>query len=166
MRIILLADTHGFLDPRIERQLPGADLIVHAGDVGAEVAEHLAGLTDRLVIVAGNNDPQTNSWPLSAICDLPGGRLGVMHGHQWPACNRHRRLAAEFAAAQAVVYGHSHRRVLLQEEQPWIINPGAAGKTRAYGGPSYVELLASEHQWQIKTRVFEPRSARGRHRSG
>lgn len=165
MRIILLADTHGYLEPRIEAQLPGADLIIHAGDVGTGVADHLAGLTDWLVLVAGNNDPSSSPWPLSAVCDLPGGRLAVIHGHQWPARNRHRRLAAVFADKQAVVYGHSHRRVLCQAGQPWIINPGAAGKTRAYGGPSYMELLANEQRWQVKTQVFMPRRARSRRRS-
>jgi len=34
MRIGLISDTHGYLDPRIEEIFSGVDHILHAGDVG------------------------------------------------------------------------------------------------------------------------------------
>lgn len=156
MRIAILADTHGFVDPRIAARVAGVALIVHAGDVGAGVADELAALTDDLLIVAGNNDPEDCPWPSSASRDLPGGQLAVMHGHQWPAKTRHRRLRAAFPQAQAVICGHSHRRVLETEAAPWLLNPGAAGKSRAYGGPGYIELIANTERWRIEPAVFEP----------
>ena len=36
MLIGLIADTHGYLDPRAPPVLKGVDLILHAGDIGAE----------------------------------------------------------------------------------------------------------------------------------
>lgn len=162
MRIVLLADTHGFVDPRIAASLHGADGLVHAGDVGDGVEAQLRGLVDPVWIVAGNNDPSDCRWPQETCLDLPGGQLAVMHGHQWPAKSRHRQLRAYLPTAAAIVCGHSHRRVLDTDVTPWLINPGAAGKTRAYGGPSYVELIATTHDWQIQEVVFEPLSRQSR----
>lgn len=157
MRIVIIADTHGFLDPRIATDAAGADVLIHAGDVGDGIADALAPLAMRVVIVAGNNDPVDCPWPVSATIDAPGGSIGVMHGHQWPAKTRHRKLCAQFDHARAVICGHSHRRVLATESTPWLLNPGAAGKTRAYGGPSYIELRADERTaWQVEPVVYEP----------
>ncbi len=36
MLIGLIADTHGYLDPRVPPALKGVHLILHAGDIGAE----------------------------------------------------------------------------------------------------------------------------------
>lgn len=156
MRIVLLADTHGFLDPRIAESIAGADQLVHAGDVGPGIAEQLDGLADLVRIVAGNNDPAECPWPQEISLDLPGGQLAVLHGHQWPARTRHRKLRAHCPAAAAIVCGHSHRRVLETDSRPWLINPGAAGRTRAYGGPSYVELMAKSSGWEVAAQVFDP----------
>lgn len=162
MRIVLLADTHGFLDPRIAESIVGADQLVHAGDVGPGIAAQLQGLADAVWIVAGNNDPVDCLWPQECCLDLPGGQLAIMHGHQWPAKTRHRKLRAYFPAAAAIVCGHSHRRVLDTDVTPWLINPGAAGKTRAYGGPSYVELSVKAGGWRIQQVLFEPLSRTAR----
>ncbi|HET7315775.1 metallophosphoesterase family protein [Salinisphaera sp.] len=164
MRVVILADTHGFLDPRIAECATGAALIVHAGDVGETVVDALAGRADELLIVAGNNDPDDSPWPQSASRDLPGGRLAVMHGHQWPSRTRHRRLRAEFPHARAIVCGHSHRRVLETEAAPWLLNPGAAGKSRAYGGPGYIELRIVDDGWRVEPVIFEPLAGKLRRR--
>lgn len=162
MRIVILADTHNFLDPRIAEAAAGADCLVHAGDVGPQVVDELSRLADAVHIVAGNNDPADCDWPEQQALALPGGELAVMHGHQWPARTRHRKLKAHFPSARAIVCGHSHRRVLETQATPWLINPGAAGKTRAYGGPSYVELSVSYDDWAIEVVRFEPLKRRGR----
>ncbi|MGB7755855.1 MAG: metallophosphoesterase family protein [Salinisphaera sp.] len=165
MRIVILADTHGFIDPRIAECAAGAALVVHAGDVGGGIADELAALGEQTLIVAGNNDPADCPWPQAACRDLPGGQLAMMHGHQWPARTRHRRLRAKFPEARAVVCGHSHRRVLETEDTPWLLNPGAAGKSRAYGGPGYIELIAETDAWHVKPVVFEPLAGKRRRRS-
>jgi hypothetical protein len=33
-RVAILADTHGFLDPRVAEQVAECDLAIHAGDIG------------------------------------------------------------------------------------------------------------------------------------
>src|SRR5882762_4041832 len=55
-RIGVISDTHGLVRPEALRALAGADLIVHAGDVGApEVLDALRAVAP-VVAVRGNND--------------------------------------------------------------------------------------------------------------
>lgn len=156
MRIALIADTHGALDERIADGVRDADLLVHAGDVGNGIAAAVESLAAQQVIVHGNNDPADTVWPQSRQLDLPGGELAVIHGHQWPSKGRHRKLREAFPGARAVVCGHSHRRVVDDAATPWILNPGAAGRTRAYGGPGYISIIAGAGEWQIQIHRFEP----------
>ncbi len=86
---------------------------------------------------------------------LPGGRLAVIHADTiGPAARRHWRLREAYRNVRAVVYGHSHRLVIDDSAAPWILNPGAAGKTRTYGGPSYLILHAAAAGWKIEVRQF------------
>ena len=56
MRIGVISDTHGLLRPEALRELRGAELLIHAGDIGsAEVLEELRAHAP-LVAVRGNND--------------------------------------------------------------------------------------------------------------
>jgi hypothetical protein len=33
---------------------------------------------------------------------------------------------------------------------PWVLNPGAAGRARTFGGPSCLVLTASSMSWRLK----------------
>ncbi len=158
MNVALIADTHGTLDPRIAQAIEGFDLIVHAGDVGAAVSDQLDGYDGDIVIVRGNNDPQTSPWPDERLLDLPGGKLAVSHGHRWPARVRHQRLRRAYPNALAIVCGHSHRRLCDRSVLPWVLNPGAAGRTRAYGGPGWLALSATPGDWRVQMHEYEAMS--------
>ena len=61
MRVGLLSDTHGFVEPFIQALARSADWVVHAGDIGGlEVIEAITPDRGKLVAVRGNND-----WPES-----------------------------------------------------------------------------------------------------
>jgi hypothetical protein len=165
VRVALLADTHGTLDGRIAAEVSRCDYAVHAGDVGN--ARVLADLRPRLDLVAvrGNNDipakwPREDqtllaALPATASLTLPGGTLVVVHGHRAGGVDqRHARLRKQFPEARAVVYGHSHRLVCDQDMQPWVLNPGAAGRARTFGGPSCLVLLAGSRVWRVEVRRF------------
>lgn len=169
--IALVADTHGHLDDRVSAVARSCALVIHAGDVGcASVLDELGGNGARVVAVAGNNDTPSH-WPDSdhatlatlppqATLDVAGGRLVVVHGHEWPARVRHARLRARHEQAGAIVLGHSHRRAIDRDDVPWILNPGAAGRSRAYGGPGCLVLTTVGGDWRITEHAFERRRKR------
>lgn len=171
--VVLLSDTHGVLDPRIARLAAQADAVVHAGDIGAgAVLTMLEQCCPVVVAVRGNNDT-TATWPadeqrrLDALPDiarlvLPAGTLAVVHGHRHGTGDRrHGRLRADFADDRAVVFGHSHHVCIDRRQTPMILNPGAAGRVRTYGGPSCIVLRATVRDgWRFRTRRFPLRPAR------
>lgn len=163
--VALVADTHGHLDARVAALAARCDAVVHAGDVGAgAVLNALAACSAPLLAVRGNNDVPA-SWPNreghlaealpgAARLLLPGGQLVIVHGDAWPAARRHRGLRRRFPEARAVVYGHSHRLAVDDAAFPWLLNPGAAGKTRTFGGPSCLLLKATPLRWAVASHRF------------
>jgi putative phosphoesterase len=166
VRVAILSDTHGVLDPDVAALVAACDQAVHAGDVGnAAVLAALKPRSGNVVAVRGNNDVAAK-WPASdgevlqrlpgeAMLDLPGGRLMVVHGHRagsGPA--RHERLRRAYPTARAVVYGHSHRLVCDTERLPWVLNPGAAGRARTYGGASCLVLVVEPEGWRLEVHRF------------
>ena len=161
MRVVLLSDTHGFVEPFVQALARSADCVVHAGDIGGlEVIEAVTPVRGKLVAVRGNND-WPESWPGAAKAgvldlgeaaevDLPGGLLAVEHGHRiWDTRHYHKRLRAKYPKARAIVYGHTHIRCADLDQAPWVLNPGAAGRERTKGGPSCILLEAGHHKWQV-----------------
>jgi putative phosphoesterase len=171
MRIAIIADTHGFLDPRIAEIAADCDLAVHAGDIGG--ADVLLALKprDHVVAVRGNNDvPEKwsahevhllDTLPTEAVVDLPGGQLVVVHGDAAGAPGgRHEQLRQRYSYARAVAYGHSHQASVDDSALPWILNPGAAGRTRTYGGPSCLLLTCGDDRWDVELQQLPPRKYR------
>ena len=167
-RVAILSDTHGVLDPRIAGAVARCDYAVHAGDVGCSaVLDQLRPQQGLVLAVRGNNDTPSK-WPegeahvlerlpSQAQLELPGGRIVVVHGDRaGPAKSRHRRLRQQYPQARVVVYGHSHRRVCDRAATPWVLNPGAGGRARTFGGPSFLILHASDREWRVESRTLEP----------
>jgi putative phosphoesterase len=167
IRIALISDTHGQLDPRVAELVRGCDLAVHGGDIGnADILRRLQPRSGQVHAVRGNNDlpskwPETDHAILAQLPEqlgltLPGGQLVLIHGHQSAASDRHQRLRRQFPNARAILYGHSHRLVADQDALPWVLNPGAAGRARTYGGPSCMILTASDRHWELESHRFQP----------
>lgn len=166
MRVMLLSDTHGHLHEAILELAGTCDRALHGGDVGAGwILEVLTEATGAPVTaVRGNNDTSAKwqgattelAWlPTEAEIDLPGGLLAVTHGDAFPARNRHARLRKRYPAARAVVYGHSHRLCVDDGDAPIVVNPGAAGRVRTYGGPACLILEAGREQWRFESHRFQ-----------
>ena len=160
----ILSDSHGFLDPRIAQTVNQCDYIVHAGDIfNAHVIEQLQP-TKKLVAVAGNNDypglwnPEeteiVKALPQTSQLQVPGGLILVEHGHRLGNHPEHDDFRKDHAEARLIVYGHTHHRIIDQETEPGVVNPGASGKVRNHGGPSCLVLHASEDEWKINTVLF------------
>lgn len=163
--IAILGDTHGIIDPRIAAVVSRCDWALHTGDIGS--MDILASLHPREGVVRavkGNNDvPRKwvgdesvlNALPFTLAIEVPGGQIMVEHGHRaGPVKNRHTRLRRRYADARAIVYGHSHQMVCDLDEDPWVLNPGAAGRERTFGGPSCLVLYTGDGAWQVEEHRF------------
>jgi putative phosphoesterase len=122
MRLGIIADTHGYVDPRVAPALAGVDAILHAGDVGSgAVLEALAAIAP-LHAVYGNNDEKLGGLGLPFTIDVTLGGVAFHVVHQLP----HARPAA---GTRVVVFGHSHRTLVEKRDGGMLyVNPGAAGR--------------------------------------
>lgn len=166
LRLALISDTHGFVDPRIVQVVEACDAVVHAGDIGDyAVLTLLRSRCARVLAVRGNNDTP-KKWSVAARSlllrvpralqiSLPGGTLVVVHGDRVsPASARHAHLRRLYPYARAVLYGHTHRMRLDRRAVPWVLNAGAAGRARTFGGPSCIVLDANARAWRARKLRF------------
>jgi uncharacterized protein len=166
MRVAIVSDTHSYLAPDVMAIVETCDIAVHAGDIGGkEILDLLRSRIGNVIAVRGNNDVQdfradheadvVNTLPRIAELELPGGKLVVEHGHRHGMSSpEHEKLRQAHPQAKLVVYGHTHKRVIDRSATPWVVNPGAAGKTRNDGGPSCLVLHASQGWWDIEAFKF------------
>lgn len=166
MNVLILSDTHGHIHPDILALAKESELAIHCGDIGnAEVLKQIKSIT-KLIAVRGNNDveplwseedhPALVTIPWQTTVKLPGGTLGLCHGHQEPrVAKRHAFLRSQFSDCKAVAYGHSHLLTIdATDPDHQVLNPGAAGKARTNGGPSCLVLKATEKNWVVKSHRF------------
>jgi len=125
-RIGVISDTHGLVRPEALRALRGADLIVHAGDVGApEVLEALRAVAP-VVAVRGNNDRGRWARALAEteVVERGGRALYVLHDlHELDVDPR-------AAGYHAVIAGHSHQPRVEHRDGVLYLNPGSVGPRR------------------------------------
>jgi putative phosphoesterase len=121
MLVGVIADTHGYVDPRIAAAFRGVDAIVLAGDVGSAHVLDALGAIAPLHAVYGNNDEKLGGLGLPFIADFELGGVRMHLVHQLP----HARPPE---GTDVVVYGHSHRTLIEQRGDVLYVNPGAAGR--------------------------------------
>ena len=152
MRIGILSDTHGYIDPRLAPALAGVEAIVHAGDVGSvAVLEALRAIAP-LYAVHGNNDEKLGGLglPLRADFALDGVRFHLVH--QRP----HARPPAD---AQVVVFGHSHRALIERIGDVLWLNPGACGRA-GFHRLQTIAIVDTKGGIEATIAVLGPRLAR------
>lgn len=147
MKIGVVADTHGYFDPRLKDLLSGVEVILHAGDVGSEeVLDELKKMAP-VHAVRGNVDPATLNLPPSLSVQLENLDVQVLHQlpvpqeelQKWSDGSMLGRVHPERREAflknfgetsRVVVFGHSHQPLLLTLGHKLFFNPGSAGQRR------------------------------------
>ena len=132
MRILLLSDTHSYLDPRILEHAAQADEVWHAGDIGD------LSVTDALQEVAvlrgvyGNIDNALirKCFPLNQRFSVEGLEVWMTHiggypGYYAPAV----RAEIKLNPPGLFICGHSHILKAMPDPKLGLLhlNPGAAG---------------------------------------
>ena len=145
----LISDTHGLLRPEVHEALAGAEIILHAGDVGGqEILDELA-LIAPIRAVFGNTDPPDFPGLSAEIFLTVGGMsIHVSHGHELGSPNPAK--LAERYGADVLVYGHTHKQLVTEVGGRLVINPGAAGPRRFQLRPSVARLTISERKAEVE----------------
>ncbi|TBW57616.1 metallophosphoesterase [Marinobacter halodurans] len=125
MQLGIIADTHGKMRPEALAVLEGADLILHAGDVGRdEVLDALEALAP-VVAIRGNIDKTGRAADLPDVQELDffGQSLYMLHDVK----------ALDFdprGRYRVVIAGHSHKPRNEWIDDVLYFNPGSAGPRR------------------------------------
>jgi putative phosphoesterase len=142
LKLGLISDTHGFLDPRLPRLFRGVDHILHAGDIGPD---HLIAQLESIApvtAVLGNNDT-SSCFPLTKTAVMGELKFLVHHIVTPRALTDELQSRVALERPDAVVFGHSHRQFCERVDGVLFVNPGYAGKPK-FGAERSVALLEAE----------------------
>lgn len=134
MKIGILSDTHGYLDPRVFEYFATCDEIWHAGDIGSPDIIFQLQQFKPLVAVFGNIDDRNirSLVPEEQWIEREGLRIWITHiGGSPPHYNPNVRKILSQQIPDIFVCGHSHILKVLRDQQHHnmlFINPGAAGQ--------------------------------------
>ena len=131
-KILLLSDTHGFIDEKILKHVRWADEVWHAGDIGdLSVTDTIAKIKP-LKAVYGNIDGQEarKDFPLHQQFMCEGMSVWMTHIGGYPGkYNPKIKEALQLNPPQIFICGHSHiLKVQFDKNLNLLhLNPGAAG---------------------------------------
>ncbi len=133
MRVGLVSDTHGHLDPKLPALLARCDAILHAGDIVKPAVLAALEAVAPVTAVRGNNDydpafarlPESALVPLGALTALVVHDLGSREHPKQPA-----RAILARSRPEIVVHGHSHAPGVAFLGGTLFVNPGSAGPRR------------------------------------
>lgn len=133
MKIGLLSDTHGYLDPKIFDYIASCDEIWHAGDIGStELADALENFKP-LKAVYGNIDDMTmqRRFPEDLWFHCEGLFVLLTHiAGSPPRYNPRIKKLLKERSPDILICGHSHILKVMRDKTNNLLylNPGAAGK--------------------------------------
>ncbi len=125
VRIGIISDTHGVLDPAVLKVFAGVAHIVHGGDVGKRsVLRRLATIAP-VTAVRGNTDTG------KLARELPEETIGEAVGIRFLVAHKAKRLRRRLRdgvpeGVELVVTGHLHEPSAIWEDGVLHLNPGTA----------------------------------------
>src|ERR1017187_610389 len=139
LKIGVISDTHGFLDPRVEKIFAGVDHILHAGDIGNPLIELELKFIAPVTTVLGNTDlgltfKETETIPLAE-------KKFLLHHIVKPrALSENVEARIQRDRPDVVVFGHTHKKFAETVDGVFFFNPGYAGKPK-FGAERSVAIL-------------------------
>lgn len=133
MKILLLSDTHGYMDDRILKYVFQADEVWHAGDIGSLSVTDAIQKIRPLRAVYGNIDDAVirREFPLHQRFVCEGVEVWITHIGGYPG-KFHPAVRAEIYAnpPKLFICGHSHILKVIHDKKTGLLhmNPGAVGK--------------------------------------
>ncbi|MDX6694990.1 MAG: uncharacterized protein QOF02_2593 [Blastocatellia bacterium] len=154
MRIGVISDTHGKLDPQALKLFAGVKRIIHAGDIGSEELIWELEKIAPVIAVRGNIDSNTMCYPNERMAVIGGRTFYVRHQFATvEKMNAAQQRIIEQRMPDVVVFGHSHQAYAAQWRGTLLFNPGSAGPKR-FSLPRSVGLIEIDDE-QITSRIIE-----------
>lgn len=131
-RIVLLSDTHNYLDPAVLKYFENCDQIWHAGDIGtSEITEQLKTIKP-LVAVYGNIDGTElrSEFPKEQLFYCEEVKVYMTHIAGYPGKYKPEvKKNIQLHLPNLVICGHSHILKVMYDKQleHLHMNPGAIG---------------------------------------
>lgn len=132
MKIGLMSDTHGYLDPKLYEHFKDCEEIWHAGDIGnIQLADQLESFK-KFRAVYGNIDGHELRvvYPEELIFDCEGSKIYMTHIGGYPGRypSRIREKLIHYKP-DIFICGHSHILKVMRDKKLELIhlNPGACG---------------------------------------
>lgn len=129
MKIGLISDTHGYLDPRVHDIFAGVSHILHGGDIGYDEIIFELQTIAPVTAVLGNNDGGL-TYRETEVVTLTEKKFLVHHILVPRAPHSRIREALERETPDVVVFGHSHQPHNEVIGRTLYVNPGYSGKPR------------------------------------
>ena len=122
----VVSDTHGLVRPQTLDAVRGAELIIHAGDIGKPTVLEALERVAPVAAIRGNVDRE--AWaaqlPDTRLVEVAGRRLYVIHDL------KSMDLDPAAAGIDVVIGGHSHKPAILWKTGVLYLNPGSCGPRR------------------------------------
>ena len=132
-KVLVISDTHSYIDDRIIKYASEADYVIHAGDVGSfDVIQKLNSVS-KLLFVYGNIDgneirSESNKFEFFKIDDLKILLTNI--SGKTPKYNKETLIKIKEHNPDLLIAGHSHILKIQYDKINKLIflNPGAAGR--------------------------------------
>ena len=133
-KIVLLSDTHGYIDEQMLTYIKQADEVWHAGDIGDLIVTDTILKHRDLRAVYGNIDGRDarNQFAENNRFTLEGVSVWITHIGGYPGrYDRHVYNELRRNPPKIFIAGHSHILKIIYDKKNKLLylNPGAAGKS-------------------------------------
>ncbi len=131
-KILLISDTHSYLDPKLQKYINDADEVWHAGDIGNIDVCNQIEKCKPLKAVFGNIDSSeaTTKYPENLIFNCENIKVLITHigGYPGKYPAKIKKLIKEHQP-KLFICGHSHiLKIMFDKENNLLhVNPGACG---------------------------------------
>ncbi|MBL6590351.1 MAG: metallophosphoesterase family protein [Flavobacteriaceae bacterium] len=132
-KVLVISDTHSYIDDRIIKYASEADYVIHAGDIGTfDVIRKLKSVS-RVLFVYGNIDgneirSESNKFEFFELNNL---KILLTHiSGKTPKYNKETLIKIKKHNPDLLIAGHSHILKIQYDKinQLIFLNPGAAGR--------------------------------------
>ena len=132
-KILLISDTHGYIDNSILKYVKESDITIHAGDVGNDkIIDSFRNHTVFIGVYGNIDDHKIRSiLKENEIIEIENHKFLITHiAGKSPFYNQKTKKLINDENPNIIIYGHSHLLKVEFDKKNNLtaINPGAAGK--------------------------------------